>query len=225
MLSCVFLEAFRPLPGDQQPRAHSGSSEGGLWEVALHQRCLPEGPAGEPDLCQTWAATSAGAAGLGREGTWLWSSPTTDAQMPRKRIFSSLHPLSGLKRAGLSWLSWLLVLLGHCVSPVWSYNIKTVVTMWRFYISLRMVLSRLQLYCWLCNLLLANKLIVACYYGLCLITFMYLYVLFLYDVQELEKKFQQTAAYRNMKEILTKKNEQIKEIRKRLQRWVFSKKG
>lgn len=36
--------------------------------------------------------------------------------------------------------------------------------------------------------------------------------------QELEKKFQQTAAYRNMKEILTKKNEQIKEIRKRLQR-------
>lgn len=37
--------------------------------------------------------------------------------------------------------------------------------------------------------------------------------------QELEKKFQQTAAYRNMKEILTKKNEQIKEIRKRLQRW------
>uniref|UniRef100_H2MAJ8 Leucine zipper transcription factor-like protein 1 n=1 Tax=Oryzias latipes TaxID=8090 RepID=H2MAJ8_ORYLA len=36
--------------------------------------------------------------------------------------------------------------------------------------------------------------------------------------KELEKKFQQTAAYRNMKEILTKKNEQIKEIRKRLQR-------
>uniref|UniRef100_A0A3Q0QNH3 Leucine zipper transcription factor-like protein 1 n=1 Tax=Amphilophus citrinellus TaxID=61819 RepID=A0A3Q0QNH3_AMPCI len=35
--------------------------------------------------------------------------------------------------------------------------------------------------------------------------------------KELEKKFQQTAAYRNMKEILTKKNEQIKEIRKRLQ--------
>ncbi|KAM6900341.1 leucine zipper transcription factor-like protein 1 isoform 2-T3 [Xenentodon cancila] len=37
--------------------------------------------------------------------------------------------------------------------------------------------------------------------------------------KELEKKFQQTAAYRNMKEILTKKNEQIKEIRKRLQRY------
>ncbi|XP_068160142.1 leucine zipper transcription factor-like protein 1 isoform X1 [Antennarius striatus] len=37
--------------------------------------------------------------------------------------------------------------------------------------------------------------------------------------KELEKKFQQTTAYRNMKEILTKKNEQIKEIRKRLQRY------
>lgn len=37
--------------------------------------------------------------------------------------------------------------------------------------------------------------------------------------EELEKKFQQTAAYRNMKEILTKKNEQIKEIRKRLQKY------
>ncbi|KAF3836306.1 hypothetical protein F7725_028864 [Dissostichus mawsoni] len=36
--------------------------------------------------------------------------------------------------------------------------------------------------------------------------------------KELDKKFQQTAAYRNMKEILTKKNEQIKEIRKRLQK-------
>ncbi|XP_060104888.1 leucine zipper transcription factor-like protein 1 isoform X3 [Heteronotia binoei] len=34
--------------------------------------------------------------------------------------------------------------------------------------------------------------------------------------KELEKKFQQTAAYRNMKEILTKKNEQIKELRKKL---------
>ncbi|XP_006868913.1 PREDICTED: leucine zipper transcription factor-like protein 1 [Chrysochloris asiatica] len=34
--------------------------------------------------------------------------------------------------------------------------------------------------------------------------------------KELEKKFQQTAAYRNMKEILTKKNDQIKELRKRL---------
>ncbi|KAM4534485.1 leucine zipper transcription factor-like protein 1 isoform 2-T2 [Odontesthes bonariensis] len=37
--------------------------------------------------------------------------------------------------------------------------------------------------------------------------------------KELERKFQQTAAYRNMKEILTKKNEQIKDIRKRLQRY------
>ncbi|XP_031418926.1 leucine zipper transcription factor-like protein 1 [Clupea harengus] len=37
--------------------------------------------------------------------------------------------------------------------------------------------------------------------------------------KELEKKFQQTAAYRNMKEILAKKNEQIKEIRKKLQKY------
>ncbi|XP_010143970.1 PREDICTED: leucine zipper transcription factor-like protein 1 [Buceros rhinoceros silvestris] len=37
--------------------------------------------------------------------------------------------------------------------------------------------------------------------------------------KELEKKFQQTAAYRNMKEILTKKNEQIKELRKKLSRY------
>uniref|UniRef100_A0A9J8DHX5 Leucine zipper transcription factor-like protein 1 n=2 Tax=Cyprinus carpio TaxID=7962 RepID=A0A9J8DHX5_CYPCA len=37
--------------------------------------------------------------------------------------------------------------------------------------------------------------------------------------KELEKKFQQTASYRNMKEILTKKNEQIKDLRKRLQRY------
>ncbi|XP_051969891.1 leucine zipper transcription factor-like protein 1 isoform X3 [Xyrauchen texanus] len=35
----------------------------------------------------------------------------------------------------------------------------------------------------------------------------------------LERKFQQTAAYRNMKEILTKKNDQIKDLRKRLQRY------
>uniref|UniRef100_W5K4L0 Leucine zipper transcription factor-like protein 1 n=1 Tax=Astyanax mexicanus TaxID=7994 RepID=W5K4L0_ASTMX len=35
--------------------------------------------------------------------------------------------------------------------------------------------------------------------------------------KELEKKFQQTAAYRNMKEILSKKNDQIKDLRKRLQ--------
>ncbi|TRZ25060.1 hypothetical protein HGM15179_002077 [Zosterops borbonicus] len=34
--------------------------------------------------------------------------------------------------------------------------------------------------------------------------------------KELEKKFQQTAAYRNMKEILTRKNEQIKDLRRRL---------
>ncbi|ELV10042.1 FYVE and coiled-coil domain-containing protein 1 [Tupaia chinensis] len=34
--------------------------------------------------------------------------------------------------------------------------------------------------------------------------------------KELEKKFQQTAAYRNMKEILTRKNDQIRDLRKRL---------
>ncbi|XP_043575379.1 leucine zipper transcription factor-like protein 1 isoform X1 [Chiloscyllium plagiosum] len=34
--------------------------------------------------------------------------------------------------------------------------------------------------------------------------------------KELDKKFQETAAYRNMKEMLTKKNEQVKELRKRL---------
>ncbi|GCB69733.1 hypothetical protein scyTo_0005528 [Scyliorhinus torazame] len=39
------------------------------------------------------------------------------------------------------------------------------------------------------------------------------------DQKELEKKFQETAAYRNMKEILTKKNEQVKELRKRLSQY------
>ncbi|NXA48115.1 LZTL1 protein, partial [Nothocercus julius] len=38
--------------------------------------------------------------------------------------------------------------------------------------------------------------------------------------KELEKKFQQTAAYRNMKEILMKKNEQIKDLRKKLSKYV-----
>ncbi|XP_062976039.1 leucine zipper transcription factor-like protein 1 [Elgaria multicarinata webbii] len=37
--------------------------------------------------------------------------------------------------------------------------------------------------------------------------------------KELEKKFQQTAPYRNMKEILSKKNEQIKELRKKLSKY------
>ncbi|XP_074127428.1 leucine zipper transcription factor-like protein 1 [Sminthopsis crassicaudata] len=37
--------------------------------------------------------------------------------------------------------------------------------------------------------------------------------------KELEKKFQQTAAYRSLKEILTKKNEQIKDLRKRLAKY------
>ncbi|XP_078544287.1 leucine zipper transcription factor-like protein 1 [Lissotriton helveticus] len=34
--------------------------------------------------------------------------------------------------------------------------------------------------------------------------------------KELDKKFQQTTAYRNMKDILTKKNDQIKELRRKL---------
>lgn len=37
--------------------------------------------------------------------------------------------------------------------------------------------------------------------------------------KDLEKKFQQTAAYRNMKDILTKKNDQIKDLRKRLAKY------
>ncbi|KAJ7322582.1 hypothetical protein JRQ81_018869 [Phrynocephalus forsythii] len=37
--------------------------------------------------------------------------------------------------------------------------------------------------------------------------------------KELDKKFQQTAAYRNLKEILSKKNEQIKELRKKLSQY------
>ncbi|XP_060705962.1 leucine zipper transcription factor-like protein 1 [Hemiscyllium ocellatum] len=37
--------------------------------------------------------------------------------------------------------------------------------------------------------------------------------------KELDKKFQETAAYRNMKEMLTKKNEQVKELRKRLSKY------
>uniref|UniRef100_A0A8C7E9I9 Leucine zipper transcription factor-like protein 1 n=1 Tax=Nothoprocta perdicaria TaxID=30464 RepID=A0A8C7E9I9_NOTPE len=37
--------------------------------------------------------------------------------------------------------------------------------------------------------------------------------------KELEKKFQQTAAYRNMKEILMKKNEQIKDLRRKLSKY------
>ncbi|XP_030060196.1 leucine zipper transcription factor-like protein 1 [Microcaecilia unicolor] len=37
--------------------------------------------------------------------------------------------------------------------------------------------------------------------------------------KELEKKFQQTTAYRNMKDMLTKKNDQIKELRKKLSKY------
>jgi leucine zipper transcription factor-like protein 1 len=38
-------------------------------------------------------------------------------------------------------------------------------------------------------------------------------------LQELEHKFSQTAVYINMKKILNKKNEQIKELRKKLQQY------
>lgn len=37
--------------------------------------------------------------------------------------------------------------------------------------------------------------------------------------KELEKKFQQTAAYQNMKGILTRKNDQIKDLRRRLAKY------
>ncbi|KAG8547271.1 hypothetical protein GDO81_028705 [Engystomops pustulosus] len=37
--------------------------------------------------------------------------------------------------------------------------------------------------------------------------------------QELEKKFQETGAYRNMKDILTRKNEQIKDLRRKLSKY------
>ena len=37
-----------------------------------------------------------------------------------------------------------------------------------------------------------------------------------FKFQELERKFSQTVAYGNMKKILNKKNEQIKELRKKL---------
>ena len=36
--------------------------------------------------------------------------------------------------------------------------------------------------------------------------------------KELEKKFNQTNAYKNMKQMLDKKNEQIKDLRRRLNR-------
>lgn len=40
---------------------------------------------------------------------------------------------------------------------------------------------------------------------------------FCLNFQELERKFSQTAAYATMKKILTTKNEQIKDLRKKLQ--------
>lgn len=38
--------------------------------------------------------------------------------------------------------------------------------------------------------------------------------------KELEKKFNQTNAYKNMKQMLDKKNEQIKDLRRRLNRYL-----
>jgi leucine zipper transcription factor-like protein 1 len=38
-------------------------------------------------------------------------------------------------------------------------------------------------------------------------------------LQELERKFSQTSVYANMKKILNKKNEQIKELRRKLQQY------
>ena len=37
--------------------------------------------------------------------------------------------------------------------------------------------------------------------------------------QELEKKFSQTGAYKNLKKMLTTKNDQIKELRQKLQKY------
>lgn len=50
-----------------------------------------------------------------------------------------------------------------------------------------------------------------------MIPFLPLTFLFPENSQELERKFSQTAAYATMKKILTTKNEQIKELRKKLQ--------
>lgn len=37
--------------------------------------------------------------------------------------------------------------------------------------------------------------------------------------KELDKKFRETAAYRNLRDMLSKKNNQIKELRKDLAKW------
>ena len=39
--------------------------------------------------------------------------------------------------------------------------------------------------------------------------------------KELERKFNQTNAYKNMKQMLDKKNEQIKDLRRRLNRYSY----
>lgn len=40
-------------------------------------------------------------------------------------------------------------------------------------------------------------------------------------VQDLAKKFNETTQYKNMKQMLTSKNDQIKELRGRLRKWVI----
>ena len=43
--------------------------------------------------------------------------------------------------------------------------------------------------------------------------------LFYFPIQELEKKFSQTGAYKNLKSMLSKKNDQIKDLRSRLKNY------
>ena len=40
--------------------------------------------------------------------------------------------------------------------------------------------------------------------------------------KELDKKFRETGAYKNLRDMLAKKNEQIKELRKKLGKYVCS---
>ena len=39
--------------------------------------------------------------------------------------------------------------------------------------------------------------------------------------QDLAKKFNETTQYKNMKQMLTSKNDQIKDLRSRLRKWVY----
>ena len=47
--------------------------------------------------------------------------------------------------------------------------------------------------------------------------------MFLPWFQDLAKKFNETTQYKNMKQMLTSKNDQIKELRGRLRKWVKKK--